>query len=114
MKQLIGASGFRTMLQNCPAYGINPTPDRRHVGSSPVDLQLDKRRGWQKRTDAKSARFGALRLHISALRRNRVKCLLVFVVEVIVCRVPLELSLTYGAGRSGGSSTPGVQALDEG
>ena len=43
-----------------------------------------------------------------------VKCLLVLVVEEVVCRVPLELSLTHSAGGSGGRSTLGVQTLDEG
>ena len=43
-----------------------------------------------------------------------VKCLLVLVVEEVVCRVPLELSLTHSAGGSGSRSTLGVQTLDEG
>ena len=63
---------------------------------------------------AESVWFGALRVYNLGFPAQRTECLLVRAVEEVVGRVPLELSLTHSAGGSGGSSTLGVQTLDEG
>ena len=63
---------------------------------------------------AENVWFGALRVYNLGFPGRRTECLLVRTVEEVVGRVPLELSLTHSAGGSWGSSTLGVQTLDEG